>query len=134
DPNVNPALDPHYVEQPSDLQTLIEGTKYVRRLKDVEPFKKYVVKELNPGPEVQTDEEIGEWLKKNLSTTYHTGSSVSMLPKDKGGVVDPRLKVYGTSNIRVVDLSIVPLYFSAHPQTTVYVIAEKAADLIKEDS
>jgi hypothetical protein len=39
-----------------------------------------------------------------------------MLPKDKGGVVDPKLKVYGTVNIRVCDLSILPLHFAAHPQ------------------
>lgn len=92
--------------------------------------------EINPGPEVQTDEEIAgkpfhgpssdkhgqnlitpiEWIMKNANTTYHTASSLSMLPREKNGVVDPELKVYGTKNIRVADLSIVPLHFSAHSQ------------------
>ena len=48
-----------------------------------------------------------------------------MLPREKHGVVDSNLKVYGTSNLRVADLSIVPLHFASHPQATVYAIAEK---------
>jgi len=71
---------------------------------------------------------------KNTATSVHgTAGSCSLLPRDKNGVVDPQLKVYGTDNIRVVDLSVVPLHFAAHPQATVYAIAEKAADLIKGD-
>ncbi|KAJ8087636.1 hypothetical protein PM082_006469 [Marasmius tenuissimus] len=54
-----------------------------------------------------------------------------MLPREKNGVVDTHLKVYGTTNIRVVDLSIVPLHISAHTQATVYTIAEIASDIIK---
>jgi choline dehydrogenase-like flavoprotein len=55
-----------------------------------------------------------------------------MLPRESGGVVDSRLRVYGTSNVRVVDASIFPLQISAHIQATVYAVAEKAADCIKE--
>jgi choline dehydrogenase-like flavoprotein len=47
--------------------------------------------------------------------TTDTAGAASMLPKDKGGVVDPTLKVYGTTNLRVVDLSVVPLHFASHP-------------------
>ena len=54
-----------------------------------------------------------------------------MLPKDKGGVVDPELRVYGTKRLRVVDLSVVPLIPSAHTQSIVYAVAEQAADVIK---
>ena len=53
-----------------------------------------------------------------------------MLPREKNGVVDPTLKVYGTSNLRVVDLSVVPLHFASHPQATVYAIAEKGASFL----
>ncbi|TFY79937.1 hypothetical protein EWM64_g4073 [Hericium alpestre] len=131
DPKVYPALDPHCLEQEADLHCIVEGTKFVRQLRNVEPFKDPIVKETNPGPEVQTDEQIAEWLKKYMSTTFHTACSLPMLPRDKGGVVDPKLKVYGTENIRVVDLLIIPLHFSSHPQTFVYAIGEKAADIIK---
>ena len=79
---------------------------------------------MNPGPEVQTDEELLAWLKKYSSTTWHTTSTCSMLPKDKGGVVDPRLKVYGTKNVRVADLSIAPLMPCGHTQSVAYTIGE----------
>ncbi|KAA1466849.1 alcohol oxidase [Dentipellis sp. KUC8613] len=131
DPREKPALDPHWFEQEADLQSLVEGVKHLKRLGKTSPFKELVAKETNPGPEIETDEQIAAWVKKYASTTYHTASSCSMLPRDKGGVVDPQLKVYGTANIRVVDLSIVPLLFGSHPQATTYAIAERAADIIK---
>ncbi len=53
-----------------------------------------------------------------------------MLPRSQNGVVDPQLKVYGTSNVRVVDLSVLPLHLSTHPQSVAYAIAEAAAPLI----
>lgn len=57
-----------------------------------------------------------------------------MLPKELGGVVDTSLKVYGTSNIRVVDASVMPFQVCGHLQSTVYAVAERAADIIKEQS
>jgi len=56
-----------------------------------------------------------------------------MLPRSKQGVVDPELKVYGTTNLRIADISIVPLHIAAHTQATAYVIGEKVADFIKAD-
>ena len=56
-----------------------------------------------------------------------------MLPKEDGGVVDSTLKVYGVSNLRVVDASIMPILISAHIQTAVYGIAERAADFIVDE-
>ncbi|KAJ6530887.1 hypothetical protein B0H10DRAFT_2221275 [Mycena sp. CBHHK59/15] len=53
-----------------------------------------------------------------------------MLPLDKQGVVSPELKVYGTTNLRVVDVGIIPIHLATHTHATAYVIAEKAADLI----
>ena len=52
-----------------------------------------------------------------------------MLPKEKGGVVDPSLKVYGTTNLRVADISIVPIHIGAHPLCTLFHIAEREADI-----
>lgn len=53
------------------------------------------------------------------------------MPKDIGGVVDTSLKVYGTSNVRVVDASIIPFQVCGHLQSTIYAVAERAADIIK---
>ncbi|KAF8804963.1 alcohol oxidase [Phlegmacium glaucopus] len=134
DPNVQPALDPHFFEEDFDLEGLAEMMKFIRRMPEVSPCKDILVspaKEVNPGPEVQTDEQLHDWIKNVINTTYHTVGTLSMLPRSKNGVVDPSLKVYGTTNVRVVDLSIVPIHFAAHSQSTAYVVAEKAADIIK---
>ncbi|EKM52126.1 uncharacterized protein PHACADRAFT_212710 [Phanerochaete carnosa HHB-10118-sp] len=88
-------------------------------------------KEVVPGPEVATDEQLVEFAKSIFVTTWHTCGSCSMLPKEKGGVVDPSLTVYGTNNLRVVDMSVVPLHFTGHTQAFTYALAEQAADIIK---
>lgn len=54
-----------------------------------------------------------------------------MMPKEVGGVVDTSLKVYGISNIRVVDASVIPFQVCGHLQSTVYAVAERAADIIR---
>ncbi|KAJ3556843.1 hypothetical protein NM688_g1798 [Phlebia brevispora] len=131
DPAKDPAYDPRYMEEAIDLEIALEIIKYVRKLANTAPLKDMLEKELNPGPECQTDDQIREWIKAGFSTTFHTAGSCSMLPRSKGGVVSPELKVYGTNNLRVVDLSIIPLHFAAHAQATVHAIAEQAADIIK---
>ncbi|KAH9917647.1 GMC oxidoreductase [Epithele typhae] len=75
-------------------------------------------------PNVQTDEELVEWLKKHSGTSWHATGTCSMLPRDKGGVVDPQLRVYGTKNVRVADLSIIPLTPCCHTQCVAYTIGE----------
>lgn len=133
DPKAPPIIDPHYFEKDIDLRSLVEMVKFCRKVALNAPVNGFLdseVVELNPGPKIQTDAEIAEWIKSVVATTYHTMGTLSMLPKDKGGVVDPTLKVYGTKNIRIVDLSVAPLTFSSHPQWAVYAIAEKAAEII----
>ncbi|KAJ3559308.1 hypothetical protein NP233_g11299 [Leucocoprinus birnbaumii] len=73
-----------------------------------------------------------------LIDTEHAGyhlsdgiGSASMLPREKGGVVDTKLRVYGTKNLRVVDLSVFPLHFGSHTQCAAYGLGEIAADIIK---
>ncbi|KAG4219982.1 hypothetical protein PC116_g31539 [Phytophthora cactorum] len=80
-------------------------------VKDLEGAKKYVI--------------------DTVTTAYHSCGSAAMLPKEKGGVVDPKLIVYGTENIRIVDASIFPLIPRGNIMSSVYAVAEKAADIIK---
>ncbi|KAF9447615.1 GMC oxidoreductase [Macrolepiota fuliginosa MF-IS2] len=134
DAKVQPAMDPHYFEQEIDLQILREIMKFGRKVGNTAPLKDYfdeTLVELNPGSDVSTDEELSDYLRRNVSECFHTIGSASMLPREKGGVVDTRLKVYGTKNLRVADLSIVPLHFGSHSQSVAYGIGEIAADIIK---
>jgi len=61
----------------------------------------------------------------------HGLGSASMMARELGGVVDPELKVYGTTNVRVVDASIIPMQISGHLTATIYAVAERASDIIK---
>lgn len=65
-------------------------------------------------------------------SNFHPVGTASMLPREKGGVVDADLKVYGTENVRVIDASIIPFQVCGHLTSTVYAVAEKAADIIKK--
>ncbi|TFK27277.1 GMC oxidoreductase [Coprinopsis marcescibilis] len=129
----NPEIDANYFGNNFDLKVLLEHVKYIRSLSDTEPFKAHCIKEAYPGPSVSSDEDVENYIKDSHVTTYHTVGSCSMLPREDAGVVDPKLKVYGTKNVRVVDISIVPIQVAAHLQTTAYVIGEKAADIIKAE-
>jgi len=80
------------------------------------------------------DEAIREYVRNGLQPVYHPVGTAAMLPREDGGVVDSNLKVYGTTNLRVVDASVIPLQIAAHPQETIYGIAEKLSDIIKADA
>ncbi|EMD36302.1 hypothetical protein CERSUDRAFT_52107, partial [Gelatoporia subvermispora B] len=116
---MQPVIDPRIFEQPYDLITMVELVKFARRIAHTEPLAGLLSgTEVYPGPQVETDEQIAEWLKDTISTTYHTVGSCSMLPLEDDGVVDAKLKVYGTTNIRVVDIGIIPLHVGGHTQGT----------------
>lgn len=65
-------------------------------------------------------------------SNFHPVGTASMLPRNRGGVVSPELKVYGTKNVRVVDASVLPFQLCGHLTSTLYAVAEKAADMIKK--
>ncbi|KAJ7635378.1 GMC oxidoreductase-domain-containing protein [Roridomyces roridus] len=127
-----PTIDPHLLENDFDVELLVQGFKYIRSFAQTEPFQSGVVREMDPGVRVSDDDQqIRDYIKNTLMNMAHAVGSCSMLPRENQGVVDPELKVYGTTNVRVVDLSILPLHTGAHPQATVYMIAEKATDIIR---
>lgn len=133
DPAVEPVYNPAFASNEYDLRALVDLSKYIRRIATTAPFAGIWVDEYEPGLNVTTDAEWEQFVKDNVNTFYHPVGTCAMLPKADGGVVDPELKVYGTSNLRVVDASVIPVLVSAHPQTGIYGIAERAAQLIAED-
>ncbi|KAF8990253.1 GMC oxidoreductase-domain-containing protein [Cyathus striatus] len=128
----HPIVNPNALESEWDLWLLAKATKYARKFFQTKAYKEiFDQEEVWPGKAVQTDEEFRAFVKANLNTGYHSVGTASLLPKDKGGVVDRNLRVYGTTNIRVADASVMPLLVSAHTQPIVYGIAEKAATIIQ---
>lgn len=69
-----------------------------------------------------------------VEPNYHPIGTASMMSRELGGVVDSEFKVYGTSNVRVVDASVLPLQVSGHLTATLYAVAERASDIIKASS
>ncbi|GAA5912643.1 hypothetical protein JCM6882_004699 [Rhodosporidiobolus microsporus] len=129
-PTLPPRINPNYLQSPLDLFLLKRAGQYLRRLAQQPALAQCIAQEAEPGPSVQTEQEWEKWVKSVVRTEYHPIGTCSLLPRADGGVVSPSLKVYGTSNVRVVDVSIAPLHVSSHTQTVAYAIAEKAADLI----
>lgn len=134
DPNEKPILDPRYLSHPLDLEILARQTQYVETIIKTEPFASLLKGgRLPEGKEATNLDAAKEIVKERLLSTFHPTGTCAMMSKEIGGVVDNRLKVYGTKNLRVVDASIFPMETLGNIQATVYAVAEKAADLIKED-
>ncbi|CUA69309.1 Glucose oxidase [Rhizoctonia solani] len=131
DPLVPPRIDPKYFSKSFDLDLLVHSAKFMEKIAKTEPLASMIVSRQEPTPEVVSDTALANYIKANVASTHHPIGSVSLAPKKLGGVVDARLKVYGTANLRVVDASIIPLHIGSHLQRTVYGIAEKAAQIIK---
>lgn len=125
-----PAINPDYFSVGYDIGIMDNGMQFARRLAQVSPMSELAIAETTPGANVNGD-DMYDFIRRTSGTTYHPIGTCSMLPRDQGGVVDTRLIVYGTGNIRVVDSSIIPLHMSAHTMGTTYGVAEKAAEIIK---
>ncbi|KAL2131360.1 hypothetical protein VTI74DRAFT_5195 [Chaetomium olivicolor] len=126
-PHGKPIIDPKYMNNEYDRKALVEAAKFARRIANTEPIKSVWKVETEPGEAVQTDEQWLAFAKKAMGSFYHPVGTCAMLPRKDGGVVDAELRVYGTTNLRVVDNSIIPIIPSAHIQTSAYGIAEVAA-------
>ncbi|PCH42171.1 GMC oxidoreductase [Wolfiporia cocos MD-104 SS10] len=132
DPLDQPDIDGRVFENPYDLEIFLESAKFAKRIAETEPMKSGCIREIDPGASAKTDDELKEYLKNACSTCFHACGSASMLPRDKNGVVDPKLRVYGTKNLRVADLSVAPMEIAAHTQAAAYAIAEQLADILLE--
>lgn len=126
----HPRINPNYFVEDLDLTILREGFKLIRELSQQSPMKDVIDFETVPGDRVQSNEDWENWIRSTAGTEYHPSSTCAMLPREDGGVVDENLKVYGTSNLRVVDASVTPIAMSCHLESVVYGLAEVAADII----
>ena len=137
DPQVKPALDFKYFEDENDYdgRTLVDGIKLARKVAQAEPFAKWLKREVAPGPEVTSDEDISEYARKVAHTVYHPAGTCRMgAADDELAVVDPELRIRGLEGIRVADASVFPTMPAVNPMIGVLMLGEKAADLIRPHS
>lgn len=124
-------IDPNFYGEESDLEEMVKGFKLTQTLMQSEAFKSMIKEDLFTA-NVYTDEEIRQVLRDRSDTVYHPVGSCKM-GVDEMAVVDPRLRVYGIQNLRVVDASIMPKVVNGNTNAPAIMIAEKAVDMINQD-
>ena len=133
DPFEKPKVVFNYLSTKEDEQEWIEAIRIARKILAQPALKPFNDGEISPGPSVQTDEEILDWVKKDAETALHPSCSAKMGPaSDPMAVVDPlTMKVHGMENLRVVDASAMPRTTNGNIHSPVLMLAEKAADIIR---
>jgi len=130
DPRVKPALRFNYLSTGQDRREWAEAIRIARRILGAAAFAPFSNGEISPGKDVQTDEQILEWVAKDAETALHPSCTCRM-GIDKMSVVDPlSMKVHGVDGLRVCDASVMPYVTNGNIYAPVMMIAEKAADLI----
>ncbi|KAI9148975.1 GMC oxidoreductase [Paramyrothecium foliicola] len=132
-----PQIDPQYYTTPEDEALALYAFKNLRKAFTKFAESNYTIGpnngEVAPGANVQSDEDILNYIRDTAIQVWHASGTCSMLPREKGGVVDDRLKVYGTQGLRVVDASVFPVIPDTHTVGATYMLAEKAAAMIIEE-
>lgn len=129
DPDVHPIIDPNLLAEAEDAQPILRALKLSRRVFETPAFAKYKASEFMPGPAVQSDEALLDYIRRSLVTVHHPAGSCRMGP-DADSVVDPELRVRGVQGLRVADASIMPRLVGGNTNAVVVMIAEKASDMI----
>lgn len=126
-----PVIDPNYFDYTFDRRVLSLGLEVGGRTASVGPLSDLIDSIANP-QNITSESDWDSWVTQTLGTEYNAIGTVAMAPKNMGGVVGDDLIVYSTSNLRVIDASIIPLHLATHIQQVVYAIAEKAAVIIQD--
>ena len=127
-------ISPNYLSTQYDIDEAVEGVKLIRRLTETPALKNIIQEEISPGKGTQTDEELLEDFRNRCGTIFHPVSTCRMGSDPANAVVDPELRVYGVSQLRVVDASVFPSVISGNTNAPTMMVAEKASDLILEQN
>ncbi|KAA8647886.1 hypothetical protein EYZ11_010384 [Aspergillus tanneri] len=138
-PLQKPTINPNYFMLDWDLQSHVAINRFIRRTFETAPLRDLVAEESTPGfsvvPRDASVEDWKEWMfDGHYRSNFHPVGTAAMMPRSLGGVVNGHLIVYGTTNVRVVDASVLPFQVCGHLVSTLYAVAERAADLIKDES
>ena len=136
DPRHKPAIDPAYFSDAADLGPLVEGVRMAREFAAAASLAKVCTEELSPGPDVHTDTEVRDYIRREVGTLFHPvgtcamGGDSRLAAAKLTSVVDPELRVRGVEGLRVVDASVMPAVPRGNTNAPTIAIAERAADLI----
>lgn len=131
DPNDEPLIDPNYLATEPDRYEMREGLKLGREVLAQPAFKEFHRREDLPGDHIRTDAELDAFIREDASSAYHPCGTARMgADGDERAVVDLQLRFRGIDGLRVVDASVIPAVPSANINACVFMIAERAADMI----
>jgi len=130
-PMTAPEIRFNFLSAALDRDTLVAGVRAARRLVEAKAMDAFRGREVNPGSEVQSDEEILDYIRGNAQTAYHPVGTCKM-GTDEMAVVDPELKVRGIEGLRIADGSIMPTLMSGNTNGPIIMIGEKASDMMLE--
>jgi len=131
DPLDRPLIDPRYLSEPDDLHLMVEIMKRTREIVSMPAFDQVLGTEISPGLGAQSDNDLIAEIRAISSTSFHPVGSCKMGVDDMA-VVDPQLRVHGLEGLRIADASIMPTMNTGHPNALTIMIAEKAADLLRQ--
>ncbi|GAB7347241.1 hypothetical protein MBLNU459_g3340t2 [Dothideomycetes sp. NU459] len=130
----HPLINPNVLSLPWDVAIQAAAVRFIRRLYATPPLAAAILGELSPGlAAAPPNATLAQWtalFAASWTPNYHAVGTSAMMRRDWGGVVDARLRVHGTTNLRVVDASVLPFNVNGHPTSTVYAVAERAAEFI----
>lgn len=128
DHDATPIVNYRTAANPIDLDIMVTYVDFFRRLYATDTWKAIGAVEVAPGANVTEAADLIEYVKDNVvQSLMHPCCTAAMLPREKGGVVDSSLSVYGIAGLRVADCSIIPTLPAAHTTTTAYAIGEKVS-------
>jgi len=131
DPRAKPALRFNYISTPEDRREWVEAIRIARRILNQPAMEPFNGGEVSPGPSVDTDEQILDWVRTDGETALHPSCTCRMGRADDDSVVDPlTMRVHGVDGLRVVDASAMRYVTNGNIYAPVMMMAEKAADLI----
>jgi choline dehydrogenase-like flavoprotein len=130
DPTAKPAIQGNHLTEPEDVERIVHGIKLAREIAATEPLAAATGREIYPGPEVRSDEQIAADARRRVELLYHPAGTCRM-GTGSDAVVDPELRVRGVERLRVIDASVMPTITRGNTNAPTYMIAEKGADLIK---
>jgi choline dehydrogenase len=132
DPMDKPRIITNMLSEPEDLESMLAGMQLARTIAAQEPLREIVLKELKPGAGVSDRSELEADLRRRLMLIYHPVGTARMSDTREDAVVDSRLRVHGLRGLRVIDASIMPTIPGGNTNAPTIMIAERAADLIRD--